>query len=105
MGNINQDSSANLSKFVTETMQMFSKSSGQGNQLNRNELHTSVNRAYHRVSTDQTASQLSQRLANNGQAELRKFLATSDITNAQKRSILSELHHLNMGNFGVNLVG
>ncbi|MCH8823653.1 MAG: hypothetical protein IH984_09120 [Planctomycetes bacterium] len=105
MGKLDFADSANLNKFIHESMRPLAD---QGNQFTsqpaHRDSHTSVS-AYQRVSTDQAANQLSQRMANNGEAELRKFLATSDFTNVQKRSILSELHNLNMGNLGVNVVG
>jgi len=105
MGKLDFADSANLNKFIFEAMRPLAD---QGNQFTSQPAHrdsqASVS-AYQRVSTDQAANQLSQRMANNGEAELRKFLATSDFTNAQKRSILSELHNLNMGSLGVNVVG
>jgi len=105
MGKLDFADSANLNKFIFEAMRPLAD---QGNQFTsqpaHRDSHASVS-AYQRVSTDQAANQLSQRMSNNGEAELRKFLATSDFTNAQKRSILSELHNLNMGNLGVNVVG
>ena len=106
MGRLSKDSSANLNKFISENMQLFADQSDKfTSQSGRSNSFTSVNRAYQRVSTDQAANQLSQRMAYNGEAELRKFLANSDFTNTQKKSILSELHKLNMGNLGVNVVG
>jgi len=105
MGRLNHDSSTNLNNFISKTMQLFADRSERLTHSGHSDKHASVNRAYQRVGTDQAVNQLSQRLTNNGEAELRKFLATSDFTNTQKRSILSQLHNLNMGNLGVNMVG
>ena len=74
-------------------------------QLGHSNSHTSVNHAYHKVSTDQATNQLSHRMTNNREAELRKFLTSTDFTNAEKKAILSEFHYLNMGSVGFNAVG
>lgn len=96
MERLTQYSPANLNKFISETMQLFTS---------RSETHTSINRAYQRVDTDQAANQLAQRLANTGEVELRGFLNNTDFSTSEKKSILSQLHNLNLGTLGVNVVG